>query len=414
MQPPTFTPICIIGAGPAGATTALQLNRLGVPCTIIDKAIFPRDKVCGDGLSGKVITALERIDPDIAKRFRTFAGKQESWGVDFVSPGRYTMHIPYKNDYKPSQDLPVGFVCKRRDFDNFLIDEIKQAAHTTLLEGINIEHYIRQPDGFIVSDASGKVKIKCSLLIIANGAQSSFAKKHTQVTKDAAYSAGIRGYYSHVKGMHEHHFIELHFLRDLLPGYLWIFPLPDGDANVGLDMLSNDISRKKINLRKLLNEKLTTDPILKHRFNEAVLKGKLEGYVLPLAGNQPKISGDNYLLVGDAAFMIDPLTGEGIGNAMSAGRIAASHAEKALQQGDYSSASLRAYDDHVYRILGSEFNLSNRLQKLACYPSIFNWLMKRGSHSVKLQRLVSGMLYDIDLRKQLASPRFYLKLFFSK
>jgi geranylgeranyl reductase family protein len=409
------TSICIVGAGPAGATVALQLNRLGIECTIIDKSTFPRDKVCGDGLSGKVITILEKIDADLAERFRAFENKQPSWGVSFVSPGRYAMPIPYKADYNKTSDKPIGFVCKRFHFDNFLVDELKKAPGVHLIEGIGIDNYEKIENGYRLSDAGGNVQLTCSLLIIANGAHSLFTKKHAKFSYTAReYSAGVRGYFSNVKNLHIDQFIELHFLNQCLPGYLWIFPLPGGEANVGLDMLSSDISRKKINLRKLLIDTIATDPALKERFSEAALSGKVEGYGLPLAVRERKISGDNYMLVGDAGFMIDPLTGEGIGNAMYAARIAALQAAKCASNKDFSATSLADYDKELYRVLGPEFKLSKRLQKLAAYPRLFNWLMKRGSISRALQTLISGMLYDVKLRKQLASPRFYIRLLMQK
>jgi geranylgeranyl reductase family protein len=409
------TSICIVGAGPGGATVALQLNRLGIECTVVDKATFPRDKVCGDGLSGKVITILEKIDPAIAGRFRAFSNKQPSWGVSFVSPGRYAMPIPYKTNYNKELDNPIGFVCKRFHFDNFLVDELKKAPGVQLIEGIGIDNYEKTGDGYRLSDAGGKLEINCSLLIVANGAHSVFTKKHAKFSYTAhEYSAGVRGYFSNVRNLHIDQFIELHFLSQCLPGYLWIFPLPGGEANVGLDMLSSDVSRKKINLRKLLIDTIATDPALKERFSEASLNGKVEGYGLPLAARERNISGENYMLVGDAGFMIDPLTGEGIGNAMYAGRIAALQAANCVNNKDYSAASLSAYDRELYRVLGPEFKLSKRLQKLAAYPRLFNWLMKRGSISRALQTLISGMLYDVKLRKQLASPRFYVRLLMQK
>src|ERR1700751_5520356 len=93
------TKVCIIGAGPAGAAAALQLAQLGVECVVVDKAVFPRDKVCGDGLSGKVITALHRIDPAIAERLKGADFKVNSWGVTFGAPGRHTLDVGYRPDY---------------------------------------------------------------------------------------------------------------------------------------------------------------------------------------------------------------------------------------------------------------------------------------------------------------------------
>jgi flavin-dependent dehydrogenase len=385
---------------------------------VIDKAVFPRDKVCGDGLSGKVITVLKKIDPDVAQRFLAFTDKQPSWGVDFVAPARHIMHIPYKADYDVRNHEPLGFVCKRIHFDNFLVDELKRTDLIELIEGVNITRYEKTNDGYLLADADGKLTIRCSLMVIANGAQSTFNRQRPVFGADGKqypeYSVGVRGYYSNVKGLHPDHFIELHFLTEFLPGYLWIFPTGNGTANVGIDMLSEDVAKKNINLRYLLNEMLLNDPVLSARFVNASATGKTKGYTLPLAGNDRPVSADHLMIVGDAAFMIDPLTGEGIGNAMYAARLAALQAAECLEAGDFSAAMMQQYDAAVKRVLGAEFKLSRRLQSLARNRSLFNWLMKKGSRSTRLQHLVSGMLYDVDLRKQLASPRFYISLLFKK
>ena len=409
------TKVCIIGAGPGGATAALQLAQLGIECVVVDKAVFPRDKVCGDGLSGKVLTALEQIDPAIAQRLREFTPKQDSWGVTFVAPGRTSMEVAYKPNYNLQTDEPAGFVCKRIHFDNFMVDEVKRRPEIRLFEGITIDKYVLQEDGYLVTDTSGNFSVKAPLLIIANGAHSSFTKEVANIRMEPAYyAAGVRAYYKNVKGMHADSFIELHFLKPLLPGYLWIFPLPNGDANVGMDMISEAVRSKKINLKKLLTDTLEQDPVFKERFREAEIDSPIEGYGLPLGSKKRKLSGNRYMLVGDAAYLVDPFTGEGIGNALYAGRIAAQQAAVALAAGDFSENRLAAYDERVYQVLGPELQLSHRLQKLVKYPRLFNLLMKMGTRNKQLKELISCMFYEVDLRKKLAKPSFYVRLLLNK
>ncbi|GAA4315334.1 geranylgeranyl reductase family protein [Compostibacter hankyongensis] len=409
------TKVCIIGAGPGGATAALQLSALGIECVIIDKAVFPRDKVCGDGLSGKVFTTLSKIDKEMAGRLQQFTDKLGSWGVTFVSPGRLGIDIAYKTRYDRSVDDPAGYVCKRIHFDHFLVSELKRKKDIRLFEGVNIEKYELQEDGYLVSDREGRFSVKAGLLIIANGAHSSFTKDVANIRMDpSCYAAGVRAYFKHVKGTHPDNFIELHFLKQLLPGYMWIFPLPDGQANVGMDMISETVRGKKINLRTLLMDTLKNDPVFRERFEDAEIIGKVEGYGLPLGSKKRKLSGCRYMLVGDAAHLIDPLTGEGIGNAMYAGRLAALQAEAAIKSGDYSAGALMAYDNEVYRILGPELKLSRRLQRLARFPRLFNIAMRAGRHNRELKELISCMFYEVDLRKKLSRPSFYVKLLLNR
>lgn len=409
------TTVCIIGAGPAGAAAALQLAQWGIRTVIVDKAFFPRDKVCGDGLSGKVITALNRIDPAIAERLQQFTEKINSWGVTFVSPGGISMDVPYKPQYNTATDAPIGFVCKRIHFDQFLIDEIKRRPEITLLQGYSIDSYQYEPDGYHISEAGGALQIKAKLMIVANGAHSSFTRHIANFTVEPAHhAAGVRAYYKNVTGMHKDNFIELHFLNSLVPGYLWIFPLPNGEANVGLDMISSAVRKKKVNLKQLLQTAIKEDPALKERFRDAIAVSPVEGYGLPLGSKRRSLSGHRYMLTGDAGYLIDPFTGEGIGNALYTGRIAAEHAAEAIKANDFSAAALAGYTDHVYRVLGAELSLSYKLQRMVRYKWLFNFLMKIGSGNKQLRELISCMFYEVDVRKKLTSPVFYLKVLLNR
>ncbi|MGN7722404.1 geranylgeranyl reductase family protein [Chitinophaga sp. 22620] len=405
------TKVCIIGAGPAGATTALQLAYMGIPCLVVDKAVFPRDKVCGDGLSGKVLTLLSRIDKGIAERLLQYVFKEDSWGVTFVATNRMSINIPYKPGYAKLPDEPRGFVCKRIHFDNFLVEELKRCPQVQLIEGKAITKYELLPDGYLLSDAAGSIQIKTQLVIAANGAHSGFTKEVANIHMDPAhYVAGIRAYYSGIKGLHPDNLIELHFLKNVLPGYFWIFPLPNGEANVGIGMLSKVARRRKVNLKQLLQEVVQHDPVLKERFKDATLHGSIDGYGLPLGSIKRRLSGERYMLVGDAGFLIDPFTGEGIGNAMYTARMAAERAAACIAADNYTAAAMLAYDEHVYRVLGPELKMSAKLQKLIRFPWLFNMLMRVSAGNKELQELMSCMFYEVDLRKKLAKPQFYLRL----
>lgn len=214
--------------------------------------------------------------------------------------------------------------------------------------------------------------------------------------------------------MHADSFIELHFLKNLLPGYLWIFPLPNGEANVGMDMLSDAVRDRKVNLKTLLTDTLKNDPIFAERFRHAEMTSNLDGYGLPLGSKKRVISGNRYMLIGDAAFLIDPFTGEGIGNAISTGIIAAKQAVACLEAENYSAEIMKAYDERVYRVLGPELNLSYKLQQLVKYPRLFNWLMKMGMRNKQLRDVISSMFYEVDLRKKLTRPSFYFKLLLNR
>ena len=405
--------ICILGAGPGGATAALHLARAGHRCLLLDRATFPRDKVCGDALSGKVLSELRRIDEALPARLAAFPAQVPSWGIDFFAPNGRRLGIPFKPDFNPGQDLAAGHVAKRLDFDNLLVEEVRQRPEIDFREGVDVARTARTTTGWDVFNKADELITSCRLLLVANGAQSEFARKTAgHALEPDHHCAGLRAYYRNVQGMSANNFIELHFIKEFLPGYLWVFPLPNGEANVGVGMLSSVVSRKKINLRERLADILQTHPALAPRFAQAERLGPVRGWGLPLGSKRRPLSGANYLLLGDAGSLIDPFSGEGISHAMVSGRHAADWAARAVAADDFSPELLKNYDVAVYRRLGQELRLSRMMQRLLNFPSLFNIVANRAANNPTLAETLSQMFLDLDLRERLRQPKFYFKLLF--
>ncbi len=409
------TSICIVGAGPGGAAAALKLSYLGIPCVVADKAFFPRDKICGDAISGKVTTLLHRMDPEILKRFDAMTSHTGVWGIRFVAPNGKVLDIPFGGGIMPEAASSPGYVCRRLDFDNFLAEEIRRRNNITFLEGVEIHHYEKTPHGYRLSTRDQSLEIHSRLLLIANGAHSAFSRKVAGLEKDPAHhAASVRAYFKNVSGMHEKGFIELHFLNSILPGYFWVFPLPGNRANVGLGIRSDIVGRKRIHLRNTFTELMATHPALKERFAHAEMEGEIEGYGLPLGSKPRPISGDHYMLLGDAGHLIDPLTGEGIGNAFYSGIIAAEQAVKCLESDDFSAVFLKDYDKRVARVLGSEMQLSYRLQRMLQYPAIASFIANIIAGNARIVSSFTQMYTDFELRLQLVNPLFWLRMMWKK
>ena len=402
-----------MGAGPAGATTALFLAAKGIPSVLLEKETFPRDKICGDALSGKVISTLKKLDPALVEEFVNQPIHLGAWGVKFVAPNLKELKVPFKKNFDKSGRAP-GFISKRIDFDNFLAEQARKRKEIEFIEGCEADEIKRTENGFTITSKDKSLTITTNLLIACNGAHSAFSRNYGNIkVEHKHYCAGLRAYYKGVEGMDEDNFIELHFIKEALPGYFWIFPLPNGMANVGLGMRSDKVSAKKVNLKKLLAE-IVNYPQFKDRFKNASLEGEVKGFGLPLGSKERNLSGDNFILTGDAASLIDPFTGEGISNAMISGMYAAEQAAKAVATENYSAAFLKEYDKMVYKRLGKELNVSARMNQLVNYPWLFNIVVNKAANNKELSEMISCMFDDIDLRKKLKQPSFYFRLLFGK
>ncbi|MBI3232586.1 MAG: NAD(P)/FAD-dependent oxidoreductase [Bacteroidetes bacterium] len=409
--------IVIAGAGPAGISASLFLSQSNVKHLIIDKAVFPRDKICGDALSGKVFSHLKHVIPEIHQDFDNDPKHYiPSYGVRFVAPNGKNLDVPFSPGLTMADKSP-GFISKRIDFDYYLFEKCKKSENATVYENCELVKLLNIDEGlYLTLNKEGKeITIFTKLLISAEGERSPTSKMvYQESSKDRdSFSAGIRAYYSGVTDFQSMNFIELHFIKDFLPGYFWIFPLPNGQANVGVGMLSKDVSKKKLNLKKMMEQIIEHHPEISKRFTSAKLESKILGWGLPLGRKQKDISTDRILLCGDAASLIDPFTGEGIGNAALSGRYAAQTAVKAIQNNNFSSDFLKEYDEIVFKKIGGELKLSSTLLSLCRYPKLFNMVVNKANRNKELSELISCMFADIGLRKKFSNPLFYLKILFS-
>ena len=412
--------IIILCAGPAGIATALKLDKLGIPCTVLDKAVFPRDKVCGDAISGKVTYAYKQIDSSIFDDFKyRHDFKLNCWGVKFILPKHRELTITLPTNLKTidfeANDKAEAFIAKRQDFDNFLVQKAKGCANIEIVEGVDIKGFEQLENGFLLKNKAGETLYETTLLIAADGALSKFAKQFGNIHKENEHHVGaIRAYYTGLVNDNPHNYIELHYLKEFFPGYLWIFPLPNGAANVGAGMRTDKISEKRVNLKKELDRILHEHPRFKNRFENAKLMGNVVGFPLPLGSKKRKISGKNFMLIGDAAALIDPLTGEGIGNATISGIFAAEQAKRCIEANDFSAEMMENYDNAVYGKLWKELQISHRLQRVFQHRWLLSIVAGVAVKNKQLAKIITAIFGNVDLKKILSNPFFIFKVIFNK
>jgi flavin-dependent dehydrogenase len=358
--------IIIVGAGPAGSAAGLYASRHGLKTLLVDKESFPRDKICGDALSGKSVAVLRELD--LLEKTQNLPGAHIQ-SIVFSSPDHTSFHIDLtKTSLK---NIPKGFVIRRKNFDAFLFNEAKKAV-TTTLQNFTVTDLIIE-EGF-VRGVKGKgkgnneeVRFHSNIVLGADGYKSIVARKIGLYEHDPKHwVVALRCYYKNVADLTDQ--IELHYVDEIIPGYFWI---------------------------------------------EAEPLEKPVGWNLPVGSKRRKSYANGLMLLGDAAGLIDPFTGEGIGNAMYSAKYAVQTVIEAQQANDYSEQFLSRFEDELWKAIGNELKVSTKLQKIGRSRFLLNLVINKAARNEEVSNIIAGMLANEVPRKRLANPLFYLKLLFS-
>ncbi|MFH1392050.1 MAG: NAD(P)/FAD-dependent oxidoreductase [Candidatus Diapherotrites archaeon] len=404
--------VIIVGGGPSGSSTAMFLKKNKVDnVLLIDKATFPRDKICGDAFSGKSMGIAKELG--IIDEFKTVPN-ESVYGVLFSSPKGTQVEVPFPG-CEGKQKTKPGFVVRRINGDNILFQRAKKQVDT--LEDFTVTDLIWENDS--VKGVKGKKKtgeeleIKAKIVVGADGATSTIGQKVKVDTNPPNHQViATRAYYKGVTGMSNN--IELHFVNEIMPGYFWIFPLDNGWVNVGVGLLVNEKNKRKLNLKETQEKIIRENPLFKERFaNSQIDEQGIKVWTLPVASYHKKNHGNGWLLVGDAAALIDPFSGEGVGNAMTSGKFAAKYIARALKENDVSEANFAEYDKELWETIGSEIKTSYRLQRLGSIKFLLNMFIDKAVQKKEVKDIISGMLANEEAKKESISTFSLLKVLLS-
>ena len=349
--------IVIIGGGPSGAVCAIRLKQLNtsLKVCIVDRNPFPRDKACGDGLGPgvhKIINDLGLI---------AMLNERESIERLIVaSPDGHELNaeLPTMGDLKP-----LGFVIPRLAFDNELIEAARRLG-VIMFEGFEISGFkdngIFETEVFIKKQTTETI-LTTKLLIGADGARSKLRRLlNIPYNSDKHTGIAIRCY-CELEGYTEMS-LRLDFLKEINPGYGWVFPVNKTYANIGVGIDVSKLKKRQLSLDDMFESYLK---YLRNKINIKVHTETKLNYILPYGSQMPAlVNANNKVLIGDAASMINPFTGEGIFYGMYAGKSLAENIYNKLGEEKTLSHSLQSFEIDFKKKFTKHFKINNATKYL--------------------------------------------------
>ena len=393
--------VIVVGAGPGGSAAAYHLARHGLSVLLLEKSEFPREKVCGDGLTPRAVRQLVKMGVDTSEK----AGWLRNKGLRVIGGG-----VRLELDWPELASFPgYGLVRTRLDLDEMLA-KLAVGAGATLLTSHNVTGPVLDPAGRVVGVTAvvgaGKEpqEFRAPLVLAADGVSARLALTLGLAKReDRPIGVAVRRYYNS-PARHDDDYLESWLeLRSkdggdkLLPGYGWIFGMGDGRVNVGLGVLNSSAAFGKTNYRTMLTDWLATTPADWNMRDESGADGPILGAALPMGFNRVPHYTRGVLLVGDSGGMVNPFNGEGIAYAMESGELAAEIAVQALARsaGPDRERALRQYPLELKARYGGYYRLGGWFVKLIGHPEVMRVATRHGMPHPTLMRFVLKLLANL-------------------
>ncbi|PFG17069.1 geranylgeranyl reductase family protein [Propionicimonas paludicola] len=387
--------VIVVGAGPGGSSAAAYLADRGVDVVLLEKSSFPREKVCGDGLTPRAVKQLIKLGIDTSpeagwtrnRGLRIYGGRTEPFELNWPELAEFP---------------PYGLVKARSEFDKLLADRAV-AAGARLFENTNVtEPIIDQLSDRIVGVVAKDGRRFTAPIVIAADGNSSRLSVSMGLTKltNRPMGVAVRAYFTSPRSDDDYmeSWLELWDGKpgesNLLPGYGWVFGMGDGTVNVGLGTVASKADKAGQNYREMFSRWVAATPE-EWGFRPENQLGPILGAALPMSFNRQPAYHRGLLLVGDAGGMVSPFNGEGISYAMEAAEMAADAIADAKFRGFGSpsaEAALRGYPTRLKSEWGGYFRLGQVFVSLIEHPQVMHLCTRYGLPRPTLMRFTMKML----------------------
>ncbi|MEI6249522.1 MAG: geranylgeranyl reductase family protein [Actinomycetes bacterium] len=393
-KPENDADVIIVGAGPGGSATAAHLARSGVKTLLLEKTEFPREKVCGDGLTPRAVKELLELNIDL-----TTHGWIKNKGLRIIGAGhRLELAWPELSVFPD-----YGLVRTRADLDEILA---KRAADlgADLHQSTAVTGPVMEEDrivGVTTKNAAGEERTYRAPIVVAADGNSSRLSLSMGLTKrdDRPLGVAVRTYFRSPR--HEddwlESWLELWDRDRLLPGYGWIFGVGDGTSNVGLGILNSSPAFSNVDYRALLMRWVASMP-KEWGYVPEEMVGPIRGAALPMGFNRTPHLHKGMLLVGDAGGMVNPFNGEGIAYAMESGRIAAETIVESLAEGSDRARDVRlsTYPIRLKSEWGGYYTLGRVFVKLIGNDRVMKVATEKGLAHPTLMKFTLKLLANLS------------------
>jgi len=398
--------VVVVGAGPGGSATAAYLAMSGLDVLLLEKTQFPREKVCGDGLTPRAVRELVTLGIPTPQD----DGWIKNHGLRIIGGGmRLQLDWPDSSGFPP-----YGLVRTRLDFDDILARHaVKHGAR--LHELTNVLGPITDRSGAIVGvragavDASGRagpdvLEFRAPLVIAADGSSSRLSLSMGREKRDdRPMGVAVRTYYTSPR--HDDDYLESWLElwssdpagnRVLLPGYGWVFGVGDGTSNVGLGILNTSTAFGKVDYKDVMRRWVATMP-QEWTYSDETMTMPIRGAALPMCFNRQPHYDRGLLLVGDAGGMVNPFNGEGIAYAMESGRLAAEVVAQAFARPDDAGRErvLQSYPKVMKDALGGYYTLGRWFARAIGNPEVMRLATKYGLPRTTLMRFLLKVMANL-------------------